>query len=57
MADTMDLQQRLGLRVLCLAEQLDLAVVLLDLQRHLCDLLKYRAKRLPQSGRHAAMLR
>ena len=47
MADTMDLQQRLGLRILRLAELLDLAIVLLDLQSHLYDLLKRRAKRLP----------
>jgi hypothetical protein len=51
-ADAMNLQQRLCLRILGLAELLDLPVVLLDLDGHLCDLLKCRTKRLCQSRRH-----
>lgn len=52
MTDTVNVQQRLRLRILCLAELLDLAVILLDLQRHVSDLLKNRAESLSQSGRH-----
>src|SRR5271170_155336 len=52
MADTVNLQQGLRLRILGLAELLDLPVVLLDLQRHLRDLLEHRAERLSQSRRH-----
>ncbi len=52
MTDTMNLQQRLRLRILGLAELLDLPVVLLDLDCHLCDLLKYRPEGLCQSRRH-----
>jgi hypothetical protein len=48
MADTMNLQQRLRLRILGLAELLDLPVVLLDLQRHFRDLLEHRTERLSQ---------
>ena len=52
MADTVNLQQCLCLRILDLAELLDLPVVLLDLDGHLRDLLKYRTERLRQSRRH-----
>ena len=51
-ADAMNLQQRLRLRILGLAELLDLPVVLLDLDRHLRDLLKHRTESLCQSRRH-----
>ena len=50
--NTMDLQQNLCLWILYLAELLDLTVVLLDLERHLSDLLEHRAKCLSQSRRH-----
>ena len=52
MADAVNLQQSLRLRILGLAELLDLPVVLLDLDGHLRDLLKYRTERLCQSRRH-----
>ncbi len=52
MADTVNLRWRLRLRILGPAELLDLLVVLLDLQRHVRDLLEYRIKRLCQSSRH-----
>src|ERR1700753_2055105 len=52
MADTLHLQQSLRLWILCLTEFLDLPIILLDLRGHLCDLLKHRAKRLPESRRH-----
>ena len=52
MTDAMNLQQRLRLRILGLAELLDLPVVQLDLYCHLRDLLKYRTERLCQSRRH-----
>ena len=52
MTDAVNLQQRLRLRILGLAELLDPPVVLLDLDCHLCDLLKYRPEGLCQSGRH-----
>jgi hypothetical protein len=45
----MDLQQSLCLWILCLAELLDLTVVLLDLKRHLCDLFDHGAECLIQS--------
>src|SRR5271163_1042305 len=51
-ADAVNLQQRLRLRILGLAELLDLPVVLLDLDCHLCDLLEYGTERLCQSRRH-----
>ena len=41
--NTMDLQQSLRLWILCLAELLDLTVILFDLERHLSDLLKHGA--------------
>jgi hypothetical protein len=41
MADALHLQQRLCLRILCLRQKLNLSVVLLDLQSHLCNLLEY----------------
>ena len=47
MAYAMHLQQRLRLGVLCLTELLNLAVILLDLEGHLCDLLEHRPKRRP----------
>jgi hypothetical protein len=40
--------ERLGLWILSLCQLLDLAIVLLDLQCRLCDLLEYRSKRLAQ---------
>ncbi len=46
MADSVNLQQRLRLRILGLAELLDLLIVQLDLYCHLRDLLKYRTERL-----------
>ena len=52
MADAVNLQQRLRLRILGLAELLDLPVVLLDLDRYLRDLLEHRTERLCQSRRH-----
>ena len=52
MADTVNLQQGLCLRILGLAELLDLSVVLLDLDRYLRDLLEHRTERLCQSRRH-----
>ena len=51
-ADAVNLQQRLRLWILGLAELLDLPIVLLDLQRHVRDLLKHRTERLCQSRRH-----
>ena len=51
-ADAVNLQQRLRLRTLGLAELLDLPVVLLDLDCHLRDLLEHRTERLCQSRRH-----
>ena len=51
-AHAMDLQQRLCLRILRLTELLDLTVVLLDLECHLCDLLDDRSKCLSQPGWH-----
>jgi len=52
MADAMNLQQRLRLRILSLAELLDLPVILFDLHCHLRDLLEYRTERVCQSRRH-----
>ena len=52
MTDAVNLQQRLCLRILGLAELLDLPVVQLDLYCHLRDLLKYRTECLCQSRRH-----
>ena len=52
MANTVNLQQDLRLRILGLAELLDLQVVLLDLGHHLRDLLEHRTVRLCQSKRH-----
>ncbi len=51
-ADTVNFQQGLCLRILGLTELLDLPVVLLDLDRYLRDLLKHRTERLCQSRRH-----
>jgi hypothetical protein len=51
-ADAVNLQQSLRLRILGLAELLDLPIVLLDLQRHVRDLLEHRTKCLCQSRRH-----
>ena len=51
-ADAVNLQQRLCLRILGLTELLDLPVVLLDLDRYLRDLLEHWAERLGQSRRH-----
>jgi len=52
MADAVDLQQSMCLRILGLPELLDLPVVLLDLHSHLRDLLKYRTESLCQSRWH-----
>src|SRR5258708_37112346 len=52
MADSRDLHQGLRLRILRLAELLDLSIVLLDLERHLGDLLEHRPKCLCQPRRH-----
>ena len=52
MTDAVNLQQRLFLRILGLAELLDLPVLQLDLYCHLRDLLKYRTECLCQSRRH-----
>jgi hypothetical protein len=46
MSDSVNLQQRLRLRILGLAELLNLPIVLLDLDGHLRDLLEHRTKRL-----------
>jgi hypothetical protein len=46
MTDTVNLEQCLRLWIFGLTELLDLAVVLLDLQRHLRDLLENRAESL-----------
>jgi hypothetical protein len=51
-AHTVDLQQRLRLRILRLTELLDLTVVPLDLGCHLCDLFDDRSKWLSQPGWH-----
>ena len=47
MADAVNLQQRLRLRILGLAEMLDLPVVQLDLDRDLRDLLEHRTEPIP----------
>lgn len=52
MADTVDLQQRLCLRVLCLGQLPNLSIVVLDLDRHLCDLFEHRTERLRETRRH-----
>src|SRR5271156_1251442 len=51
-ADSRDLHQGLCLRILRLAKLLDLSIVLLDLERHLRDLLEHRPKCLCQPRRH-----
>src|ERR1700731_259124 len=51
-ANTGNLQRCLCLWILRLAELLDLTVVLLDLERHLGDLLEHRPERLPETWRH-----
>jgi len=51
-ADAVYLQQRLRLRILGLAELLDLPVILLDLDCYFRDLLEHRTERLCQSRRH-----
>jgi hypothetical protein len=51
-ADAVGLQQPLRLRILGLAELLDLSVIQLDLNGHLRDLLEHRTERLFQSRRH-----
>src|ERR1035441_5545765 len=51
LADAIDLDQRLRLRILRLRESLDGAVVLLDLHRHRSDLLEHRTERLSQTWR------
>src|SRR5258708_11478460 len=49
--DTVDLDQRLCLWILHLSELLDQSVVVLDLFRHLRDLLAHRTKRLSATWR------
>lgn len=51
-ANTMDLQQSLSLWILRLAKLLDLTIVLLDLERHLCDLFDHGTECLSESWRH-----
>ena len=46
MADALDRHQGLGLGVLGLSHPLDLTVIVLDLDGHVCDLFKHRAERL-----------
>src|ERR1019366_4032404 len=50
--DPGNLDQGLCLRILRLSELTDLSIVLLDLERHLGDLLEHRAKCLCQPWRH-----
>ena len=50
--DAVDGQQRLSLGILGLSHPLDLPVILLDLQRHLRDLLEYRTERQLESRWH-----
>jgi hypothetical protein len=50
--NTVDLQQCLCLRIRRLSELLNLSIVLLDLDRHLCDLLEHWTKGLCQPWRH-----
>lgn len=50
--NTMNLQESLCLRIFCLAELLDLTVVLLDLERHLGILLEHGAECLSQTLSH-----
>src|SRR5438105_3598420 len=50
--DALDGQQRLGLGILGLSHPLDLAVVLLDLDRHLRDLFEHRAECPLEPWRH-----
>src|SRR5882672_11110787 len=56
--DTVDMDQRLCLWILRLRESLDQPVVVLDLLRHLRDLLEHRTQRLGQTWRehgHASL--
>src|SRR5260370_37756463 len=56
--DAVDLDQRLCLWILRLRESLDQPVVVLDLLRHLCDLLEHPTERLGQTWRehgHASL--
>jgi hypothetical protein len=50
--DTVDLQQSLGLRILRLCQLLDQAIIVLDLGRHLRDVLKHRTERRLKTRRH-----
>ena len=50
--DTVHLQQSLGLWIRGLCQLLDLAIIVLDLGRHLRDLHEHRAKRLLKTRRH-----
>ena len=52
MTEAVNLQQRLRLRILGLAELLELPVVLLDLDRYLRDLLEHWTESLCQPWRH-----
>jgi hypothetical protein len=45
-ANALHLQQRLRLGILCLRQQLDLSIVLLNLESYLGDLLEHRTERL-----------
>jgi hypothetical protein len=49
MADSVDLQQRLCLRVLRLGQLLDLSIVLLDFDRHLRDPFEHGTERLRET--------
>ena len=51
-ANTVDLQECLCLRILCLADLLNLSIVLLDLGGHLRDLHQYRTECLRESRWH-----
>jgi hypothetical protein len=52
-ADALNLQQGLRLGILRLREFDDQPIVLLDLECHLCNLLKYRSQRAYESSRHS----
>ena len=57
MSHTVDLDQRLRLRIRSLGQFFDRSVVLLDLHRHVGDLLEQRAKRRARPGGSTAMQR
>jgi hypothetical protein len=51
-ADALNLEQSLRLGILRLRELEDLPIVLLDLERHLRDLLEHRSERACKPWRH-----